>query len=540
MTPSHESSPPDPVRLAPSISRRSLLAAVAIGAIGAGTLQTAPAVALATLPYKHPFTEQWFVPNEGEWGNRASWRSYPPHAGVDYNIVGGSAGKTIRAIADGYIRGKGVHPNYGNRVYIEHDDGMWSHYAHMQSPSSKSNGDRVTLGTPIGNVGNTGLSYGAHLHLEMATTAGRCHDGTTSINPIAWIDGHSHPSPSGPAPAASGPTAVIDTADRISLYSIRTDGNLWGASQASAGAGLSPWVKLGGDLGTLSGRPAAVWLANGTLAIYARTALGTIVGTNQASVGGSFTRWTTIGAGGNGIIGDPVAVQFDSGAIGIYAATDSGSIAGVAQASAGAGFGAWTTIGTSNARLLGKPALVKYSDGRIALFARTESTHVFGTSQTSVGSTFAAWSDLGTGGAGISTDPAVINDSDRITVFAGAGSTVSSVSHDIPNGAFGAWVNLGSGPVSVGSATPSVLQTGSTYSIYSLGGDGTVWGSTVNAVPAAAGWGQIGSGATLMTALTSVRTSAGLNAVYGTSSAGAVVGSGQSTPGSAFGPWSTM
>lgn len=205
MTPSHESAPPDPGRLAPLFSRRSLLAAAAIGAISAGALQGAPAVALATLPYKHPFTEQWFVPNEGEWGNRASWRSYPPHAGVDYNIVGGSAGKTIRAIADGYIRGKGVHPNYGNRVYIEHDDGMWSHYAHMQSPSSKSNGDRVTLGTPIGNVGNTGLSHGAHLHLEMATTASRCHDGNTSIDPIAFINNTPPVGPTDPtAPTTNG------------------------------------------------------------------------------------------------------------------------------------------------------------------------------------------------------------------------------------------------------------------------------------------------------------------------------------------------
>lgn len=51
------------------------------------------------IQYRHPFNEGWFIPNDGEWGNTASWRSYPPHAGVDYNVVGGSSGKTIRAIA---------------------------------------------------------------------------------------------------------------------------------------------------------------------------------------------------------------------------------------------------------------------------------------------------------------------------------------------------------------------------------------------------------------------------------------------------------
>ncbi|MFF1540511.1 M23 family metallopeptidase [Microbacterium sp. NPDC058269] len=162
-----------------------------------------------SLAYRHPFTESWFVPAEGEWGNRASWRSYPPHAGVDYNISGGSAGKTIRAIADGYIRGKGVHTNYGNRVYIEHDDGMWSHYAHMQNPSPKNNGDRVTLGTPIGNVGNTGLSFGAHLHLEMATTAGRCHDGNTSIDPITFINNNPGTPTPGPGKSEENMEAIV-------------------------------------------------------------------------------------------------------------------------------------------------------------------------------------------------------------------------------------------------------------------------------------------------------------------------------------------
>lgn len=142
-----------------------------------------------SLAYRHPFDEQWFIPPNGEWGNRASWREYPPHAGVDYNIVGGSSGTTIRAIANGTIRGKSWSSTYGNRVWIEHDDGMWSHYAHMRNPSLRNNGDRVAAGNPIGYIGDTGsASKGPHLHLELARSQWACNDGNQSIDPIAFIN----------------------------------------------------------------------------------------------------------------------------------------------------------------------------------------------------------------------------------------------------------------------------------------------------------------------------------------------------------------
>lgn len=150
-----------------------------------------------SLVYRHPFNEDWYVLPDGEWGNRASWRDYPPHAGVDYNVAGGSFGKTIRAIANGTIRGKGWHGAYGNRVWIEHDDGMWSHYAHMHNPSSKYNGNRVAAGDPIGIVGDTGSgSNGAHLHMELAHSQWACNDGNQSIDPIVFINNNDTP----PAP----------------------------------------------------------------------------------------------------------------------------------------------------------------------------------------------------------------------------------------------------------------------------------------------------------------------------------------------------
>ncbi|KJL22124.1 Murein DD-endopeptidase MepM [Microbacterium oxydans] len=529
------------VPTAPAMTRRSLLVAsgltMGLAAFGLGAFAR-PGVAVAAGTYLRPCGN---VPISDSWQGHKNRIPPSGEPGTDYSV---GRGTPVLAATDGVIvdRKDTTSTATGRYLALRASDGNYIRYLHLDS-SAVSVGTSVTRGQVIAYSGASGFGsdngYGAHVHVSLwigGTPNQLGYPNTVDFENYVGAGGPGIPATG----SAFGPTAIIDPSDRVSLYSIRTDGNLWGASQAAAGAGLSPWQKLGGDIGTLRGRPSVLRLSNQTLAVYARTTAGTIVGSNQAAPGGAFTSWTTIGSGGNGIIGDPATVQFQNGAIGIYAVTDAGSVAGVAQTSVGSAFGGWTTIGNSSMPLLGTPALVHFADNRIALFARSSTSEVFASAQTSSGSTFSAWSALGTGGAGVSTDPAVINDGDRLTVFAGAGTTVSSVSQAAPGTPFGSWVNLGSGPVSIGAATPTVLKTGATYSVYCLGSDGTVWGSTVPSIPAPAGWGQIGSGAALMTALASVRTSAGLNAVYGTTTAGAVVGSGQSVPGGAFSPWATM
>ena len=57
---------------------------------------------------------------------------------------------------------------YGNYVKIKHDNGMYTLYAHLKYGTVAVNkGQRVTKGTVLGYMGNTGYSFGAHLHLEV-------------------------------------------------------------------------------------------------------------------------------------------------------------------------------------------------------------------------------------------------------------------------------------------------------------------------------------------------------------------------------------
>jgi len=55
---------------------------------------------------------------------------------------------------------------YGNFTCLDHGGGVTTCYAH-QSAINVSLGARVAQGDVIGLVGNTGNSFGAHLHFEV-------------------------------------------------------------------------------------------------------------------------------------------------------------------------------------------------------------------------------------------------------------------------------------------------------------------------------------------------------------------------------------
>ncbi|UYO96388.1 peptidoglycan DD-metalloendopeptidase family protein [Microbacterium sp. M28] len=104
------------------------------------------------------------------------------HAGID--LVPGS-GAPIQSIADGTVRiATESGGAYGVTAYVDHIiDGevVTSHYAHMQYGSLRvKTGDKVKVGDIIGLVGNTGRSYGAHLHFEIIING-------STVNPLPWM-----------------------------------------------------------------------------------------------------------------------------------------------------------------------------------------------------------------------------------------------------------------------------------------------------------------------------------------------------------------
>lgn len=109
-------------------------------------------------------------------------RSGRLHEGIDF--VPGN-GAPVQAIADGTVRIATEQGGaYGVTVYIDHViDGsvITSHYSHMQYGSLQVKaGDTVKVGTIVGKTGNTGRSYGAHMHFELIVNG-------STIDPMPWL-----------------------------------------------------------------------------------------------------------------------------------------------------------------------------------------------------------------------------------------------------------------------------------------------------------------------------------------------------------------
>ena len=92
--------------------------------------------------------------------------NHSPKRAVDLSRANGE-GDTVIAAAKGTVskvRNMGDR-SYGKYVTIDHGGGWSTLYAHLHSYSVKV-GDRLEQGQRLGTVGNTGGSFGAHLHHE--------------------------------------------------------------------------------------------------------------------------------------------------------------------------------------------------------------------------------------------------------------------------------------------------------------------------------------------------------------------------------------
>jgi murein DD-endopeptidase MepM/ murein hydrolase activator NlpD len=87
------------------------------------------------------------------------------HQGYDMSQ---GCGATIYAAGPGTVVIAESHQGYGNTVLIDHGNEVTTLYGHMQWGSLRvTAGDTVTAGTPLGAEGNTGRSFGCHLHFEV-------------------------------------------------------------------------------------------------------------------------------------------------------------------------------------------------------------------------------------------------------------------------------------------------------------------------------------------------------------------------------------
>ena len=106
--------------------------------------------------------------------------------GKDYTIddIVSYANGVVQMSVTGYGngQGEGVNWRYGNFVKVLHDDGTVCLYAHLER-ASVSAGQRVSKGQVLGRMGNSGNSFGAHLHWEFWSK----NDYNSNIDPSPYL-----------------------------------------------------------------------------------------------------------------------------------------------------------------------------------------------------------------------------------------------------------------------------------------------------------------------------------------------------------------
>lgn len=98
------------------------------------------------------------------------------HRGIDWSAP---LGTPVQAAGAGTVLEAGDKGNYGNCVIIVHDEVYQTLYAHLNTIEVEV-GETVTAGQLIGQVGNTGVSTGPHLHYEVRKNG-------VAVNPEAYL-----------------------------------------------------------------------------------------------------------------------------------------------------------------------------------------------------------------------------------------------------------------------------------------------------------------------------------------------------------------
>lgn len=103
------------------------------------------------------------------------------HNGVD---IAAAEGTSIMAAESGKVVWARKSDSAGNYIIIYHGNGIYTEYMHC-SGFAISEGQTVSRGQVIGYVGNTGYSFGAHLHFGVAT--GFPPNDSNRINPAPYL-----------------------------------------------------------------------------------------------------------------------------------------------------------------------------------------------------------------------------------------------------------------------------------------------------------------------------------------------------------------
>lgn len=121
-------------------------------------------------------------PLRGVISSRFGYREHPVegeerfHYGVD---LAADKGTDICCFADGEVRAVGESSSYGKYCIIDHGSGFETLYAHCDR-ITVSSGTTLHMGEKLGEVGETGIATGPHLHFEL-------HKDGIYLDPVYYV-----------------------------------------------------------------------------------------------------------------------------------------------------------------------------------------------------------------------------------------------------------------------------------------------------------------------------------------------------------------
>lgn len=118
------------------------------------------------------------MPVEGSFSSGFGPRHGRPHPGVD---IRAPVGTPVHAAAGGTVVFAGRYFDYGLMVEVQHADGTRARYAHLAgfAPGVRA-GTVVADSRRLGQVGRTGRTTGANLHVELLR-------GGRAVDPWPWL-----------------------------------------------------------------------------------------------------------------------------------------------------------------------------------------------------------------------------------------------------------------------------------------------------------------------------------------------------------------
>lgn len=184
-----------------------------------------------------------------------------PHNGQDISWPT-IEGETIRTMISGTVIEKvntSGTTGYGSYVKIDHGNGLVTLYAHMlyNSPNVSKN-QKVSAGTAIGKVGNTGQSYGAHLHITVLVNG-------VAKNPVDYLKKSStYVAPSNTYKIIDGPLTLranpntastsygtLANGTSVSISNIKIGNGTYVFGLISAGTYKGKWIAIGTTTGEM-------------------------------------------------------------------------------------------------------------------------------------------------------------------------------------------------------------------------------------------------------------------------------------------------